>query len=274
MSGGDPGRYWDERLRAAPGLTGVGRSDFDARYNHWLYRAQRDRLDELLARHAVAVAGARVLDAGSGVGFFVDFFLARGAAAVTGLDISEGAVAGLRARFPGQRFLLADLGDPAFDEAALGGPFDLVSAMSVLFHVVDDRRFERALGRLAASVAPGGHLVLSDTLRPPGLHRVAHVRTRPREAYEAVLAARGLEVVAVAPLHHLLNRSFVPRLGPRAIGALRLGALLYRLDGWLARRGVGNAGNQKLLLATAPPRPPAGGGPAPRRPAPRRPTPR
>jgi cyclopropane fatty-acyl-phospholipid synthase-like methyltransferase len=62
----------------------------------------------------------------------------------------------LRAKYAGQpvQVVETDIADPC----ELGGPFDWVSAIGVMFHIVDDDRWRAALRHLATLLTPGGLL--------------------------------------------------------------------------------------------------------------------
>jgi SAM-dependent methyltransferase len=103
------------------------------------------------------------LDIGAGAGHWIDFYRrALGASRVTGLEISASAAAALTASYaddPEVSIVEADVADESFD---LGERFDVVNAVDVLFHVVDDDQWSRAVRNLASQLAPGGRLVVAE----------------------------------------------------------------------------------------------------------------
>ncbi|MEZ5332962.1 MAG: class I SAM-dependent methyltransferase [Thermoanaerobaculia bacterium] len=245
-----PREYWESRLERDPGLTGTGHRAFDGRYNAWLYRALREAVEGVLDERGLELAGRSILDVGSGGGFWLDVLSARGPARLSAVEWTRVAARRLEARYPRVDVRCVDISSP---ELELPGPFDLVTAISVLFHVVDDAAFERALSHLAANVAPGGWLLLSGVLRKRRLPAAAHVRFRPRSAYAEPLERAGLEILEVRPVLYLLQRTFIPFVGPALVNSLRLGALFYRIDRFMSRRRWPNGFQQKLLVARRPP---------------------
>lgn len=242
----NPRSYWESRLGANISLRGTGHRAFNLAYNDRLYAAQRDCVEQLLDDHDVDLQGGSALDVGSGNGFFVRCWLERGASTVTGLDITVASVAYLQRQFPQNSFAVADV---AAAHLPLDRRFDLVSCISVLYHVVDDEKFARALGNLGASVGPGGHLLVSDTFVPSILPTARHARFRTLDQYRTLLARAGFEILDVLPVYYLLNRTFVPLVGPAVLNRLNLAGSLYRLDSRWRAEGRSNGDGMKLLLA-------------------------
>lgn len=236
-----PREFWEQRLTEHFDLRGTGQTGLPLAYNRACYELRRRVLERALREHGVDPAGKQVLDVGCGSGFFAAFYIARGAR-VTGVDIAPTSIERLRTRYPEARFLLGDV-----SEMALDGPFDLVNAFDVLYHITDDPRWEAALRRLAGVVAPGGTLLVTDTFEESrGL--AEHNRMRPLARYRPVLESAGLEAGELYPTHVLLNRE----LGPfRFLN--RLPWLLLPLDRVLLGLGLGyGPAANKLLVARRP----------------------
>jgi 2-polyprenyl-3-methyl-5-hydroxy-6-metoxy-1,4-benzoquinol methylase len=237
-----PREFWQDRLSRNFDLRGTGEPGLSEAYNERCYRLRAYVLQAMLAEHHVDVRGKSVLDAGCGTGFFVEHFLSRGAR-VSGVDLTDVSVANLSRRFPEARFEVADLS--AWNPRET---YDLVSCFDVLFHIVDDDAWERALTNLVAAVKPGGWLAFSEIFLPGKRRREAHNTERGRERYRTALLARGMAWVGERPTHHLMNRP----LGPfRFLN--RVPDLLYRVDLTLLMTGVleGDGGN-RLVLARKP----------------------
>jgi SAM-dependent methyltransferase len=233
-----PKEFWDRRLAEQFDLRGTGETGLSLAYNRACYDLRRDVLERALRQSGADPRGRSVLDVGCGTGFFTAYYLARGAR-VTGVDIAPTSVERLRARFPGARFLLADV-----SEVEVEGTFDLVNAFDVLYHIVEDARWEAAVRRLGNAVAAGGWLLVTDTFAPLGAI-AAHNRMRPLAEYRRVLEPLGFSLGSPRPTHVLLNRE----LGPfRFLN--RAPWLLLALDRALLALGLGHdAKVSKLLVA-------------------------
>lgn len=215
----DPAAFWQSVLSAHPDLSGTGEPGLSLAYNRAMYRLREIVVTRTLAKEGVKLRGARVLDGGSGVGFWVNYYSRLGAT-VTGIELTEAGATLLRQRFPQARIVQGDLA-----ETDPGGTFDLVNCMDVLYHITDDARWEAALRMLARAVEPGGVLLVSDVVGGWQGPLAAHCRPREISRYAQVLASEGLTPPSATPTHFWLNRE---------LGALRglnrLPALLYALD--------------------------------------------
>lgn len=232
-----PREFWDQRLSEHFDLRGTGETGLSLAYNRACYTLRREVLERSLREAGVSISGRRVLDVGCGTGFFTAFYLQRGAV-LTGIDIAPTSVERLSRRHPEATFRLADV-----SEAEIPSGFEIVNAFDVLYHITDDARWEAALRRLGAAVAPGGVLLVTDTFAPGAA--AEHNRMRPLARYRAVLEPLGFTFERPRPTHVLLNRE---------LGALRFlnraPALLLALDRMLLGLGLGHdPAVSKLLVA-------------------------
>jgi SAM-dependent methyltransferase len=145
--------YWENRLSEEYSLAGTGSHGLGVGYNKWVYRIQRQNFLSTLQPLVPGRSDLRVLDVGSGTGFFVDRWHEFGVSRVRGSDITATAVAGLSARSPNDRFVQLDIGGEDLSPLE-GARFDLVSACAVLYHVVDDDAYERAFHNVASCSTP------------------------------------------------------------------------------------------------------------------------
>ena len=161
----DAKRFFESWHRASPeslsdaDTIAAGRSRLASRFH---YNAVENSIIECLSARPLP-RPLRVLDVGSGAGHWIDFYRdVFDADHVVGLEISEPAVRALEGRYadaPEVEIAEGDVGDSAF---ALEHEFEIVNAIGVLFHIVEDDRWERAVRTLGRRLAPEGVLVVSD----------------------------------------------------------------------------------------------------------------
>jgi SAM-dependent methyltransferase len=238
-------RYWTELHdrgfdESTVGYPGIARS-----LNAGMYRAFLRAAGRTIDAAGLRARDARVLDVGSGTGIWIDFWERRGASEICGADLAQSSVDRLAVRWPHHRFVQVDIGDAAAD---LPGDNDIVSAMSILLHIVDDARFERAIANLGGALRAGGALI---TIEPAVVHRwwgppfgpEANSKARPIRAYREALARAGLELELVRPATVLLANVVDTR-----------SELTFRLlerYWWLLTQGVGPRERAGTLAAAA-----------------------
>lgn len=223
-----PQEFWEQRLSQHFDLRGTGETGLSLAYNRACYALRRETLDRALRELSFDPRGKNVLDVGPGSGFWVEYYLGRGAR-ITGVDIAPTAVKRLAEKYPAARFMHSDV-----SEVALIEKYDVVNAFDVLYHITDHAKWEVAVRHLAEAVTPGGLLLITDMFSalPRGAE---HNVMRPLSAYETITKAAGLERVWLQPTHVLLNSE---------LGAFRFlnraPGLLLLLDRMMLAAGAGN----------------------------------
>jgi 2-polyprenyl-3-methyl-5-hydroxy-6-metoxy-1,4-benzoquinol methylase len=238
------GAYWERRAqrfaKQGEGLAAVCSYGMPEFYNRMIQWTQRRALTPWLT----VSPGLRVLDIGCGVGRWSRWLAAQGAQ-VMGIDVSPTMIAEARRRVQQAglsarcRFAVQDL-----ESLDAGGPYDLVLAVTVLQHVLDDERLAAGLSRMVRHLTPGGRMLLLEAA-PTRLNRrcdSAIFTARTRDRYQALFAGSGLTLhttVGVDPapfkLWLLPHLKRMPRpLGIAATAAISAASL--PMDALLAPR--------------------------------------
>jgi len=193
----DPEAYWANRYSEVD-VTRSGHIDLPAAYNLWLYRRKKEHLLHLLRRQGFEPKGASIFEVATGSGVYVDFWRQQGVAKLVGIDISEAAASAVRSRFPQYQFHKRDLSEPGL-ASLVGTGFDLVTAVDVLYHIVDDQAFARSLENMAAVIAPGGLLAIHDIWLNGETRDFGYMRLRDLSDYTRALERAGFDVLVRRP---------------------------------------------------------------------------
>lgn len=224
--------FWDARLAADWTESGVGYRALGRGFNRWMYRVRR----EVFAREASRLGigpDARILDVGSGIGRYLQWWREAGATDITGSDVSRAAVRQLRAGFGSSRIELLDI--TAGTDPFTPGTFDVVSCMDVLFHLTDDALYDAAVGNLAALLRPGGTLMFTENFLHRAQDRTEHQVNRTGAHITRVLAGHGLRVRRRVPMLVLMNAQVdAPWVWRKGWGGLLRAAGLTPPTSWLA----------------------------------------
>lgn len=201
----DPQKYWEERLKSRFNLTGVGNIVFDSKYNEYLYKLQLAILIKALRKYNISLREKKVLDIGCGTGFFSKFYL-NNLAQITGIDITTISIESLKKSLPGGRFITLDISAefPATKESFVK-EFDIINILNVIFHIIDEVKFEKALENIAVCLKEGGYLFISDYFGDTDVSPAQHVKFRRLERYQ-ILQQKGIKILEVIPIYYFMNR--------------------------------------------------------------------
>lgn len=157
----DSRSYWDRWYAQArefsDGIT------VDDQYNPLFVRYHYNSTENSLIRYFARqpLAQPTVLDIGSGAGHWISFYReVFHAEHVTGVDTSASCISALRDKFldvPNIKIEECDISAPnvTFEKS-----FDIINAIGVMFHIVEDDAWERALRTLAAALKPNGVIAI------------------------------------------------------------------------------------------------------------------
>jgi 2-polyprenyl-3-methyl-5-hydroxy-6-metoxy-1,4-benzoquinol methylase len=197
----NPKHYWEHRLNKSFNLKGVGHIGFSESYNSWLYRRKKRCIESCL--RDTPLKDKDILDVGCGTGFFVEWYLKRGAN-VVGIDITDVSITNLRQRYRGE-FFTQDI--TASDYRAYR-EFDIVNMWDVIYHIVESHSFNQALDNVSRSLKQGGLFLFTDWFGAFSDVRIAdHVQARCLGTYQKILAKKGFELIGIYPLYNTLNRT-------------------------------------------------------------------
>lgn len=248
--------YWDQRGRdfggRGAGLRAVCSYGMPSFYNGYIHLTQQ----LALAPHLRVAPGTEVLDLGCGIGRWSRRLAKRGAH-VIGVDLAPSMIEEARRRT--ERASLGDrieyrVGD--LRTLSLHRLFDLVLAVTVLQHILDDAGFARAAANVARHLAPRGRAVLLEAAptRSNDACNTAVFRARTEEQYVAAFRAAGLRVAGVTGVDPAPFKTRVlPRyrtMHPLAAKTVMFGATALSLpvDALLGRRLTAASWHKVFLL--------------------------
>ncbi len=196
-------QYWHSRLVAHLGLQGTGTSLAPEAWQRWLYRGKKRAYKRLFHRNRLILHGKRTLNFGCGTGYFEDVWEQWGAECADGIDFVPEVIETLARQHPWRRYLAADISEcPASLEQF--DPVFLLTAIDVLYHIVDDQRLMNTLRPLVARLARDGYFLFTDALREQ--KTAQHVRFRSLNQWRQILEKLGMEVLDTEPVFAFHNR--------------------------------------------------------------------
>jgi SAM-dependent methyltransferase len=194
----DPSDYWGQLVSGTGDLAHVGQDALGS-YNRYAYAFRLAAVRRMLSEAGILSKPFSVLEAAYGEGFYLPFWKAQGASPVAGIDISERAWRAAQTRFPDFDLRKGDLTDAA--SFANLGTYSLVTAIDVLYHIVDDRLWRSAVTNLLGRVGPEGSFLFTEKFpKTSPYQRFEHVRRRPMEMWSELLKEHGFEITRVRPM--------------------------------------------------------------------------
>ena len=129
---------------------------FDQRAETWdAHGTPRETIINTILDTAGVTRGVSILDVGCGTGVLFPYYLARGAAGVTGVDLSPAMIAQAKAKFGSDPRITLLCGDAS---VLAPGKFDTC----VVFNAMPHFQSARALiGALSKALVPGGRLTIA-----------------------------------------------------------------------------------------------------------------
>jgi SAM-dependent methyltransferase len=193
----DARRYWSNRFSRYTGsLRGPGDEGLSDAENAREYAAAAAQFLALARSLPVDYAAANVLEIGPGTGFYTDLLRDLGVSRYTGLDIASAFLPTLAGRFAEFAFAQADVTELPLRSEPTATAFDLVVIIDVIEHIVDRGALAEALGGLAASLAPGGRLLIAP-LMPASRRHLFYVHFWSQA--DVLACVPGLRLEAVTP---------------------------------------------------------------------------
>jgi hypothetical protein len=137
------------------------RPGYDPVLVRYHYNTTENTILDFFTAHGKPKEGLRLLDIGSGAGHWIDFYRSVfRVSQATAVDISGPCVESLQAKYQGDeavRVMQADIAQPETD---LDGEYDLINAIGVMFHIVDDELWKLAVANLSQRLARGGLMIV------------------------------------------------------------------------------------------------------------------
>jgi SAM-dependent methyltransferase len=155
-------QWWDntfyEETVSDANTISAGRKVLPALYH---YRSVETTVLGALIRRGHDPHGNRVLDLGSGAGHWIDFYLGLGAKECLGLEISSKAAGHLHFKYAGDGRVRVARGDLLNSLRDISDSFELVNAVGIMFHIVEDNEWNEAIGLIGRRLVDGGVFVAS-----------------------------------------------------------------------------------------------------------------
>ena len=136
-------------------------ANFNPLFARYHYNSTENSIIRYLVTRKIPQA-PDVLDIGSGAGHWIDFYLeVLRPERIVGIEISEPCAAALRKKYDGKENICVIEADITSPDLALNEKFDVINAVSVMYHIVEDQLWMQALKNIANRLKGNGIIVVS-----------------------------------------------------------------------------------------------------------------
>jgi SAM-dependent methyltransferase len=122
-----------------------------------------------------------------------------------GTDITDVSVENLRKEFHSETFYQLDIGELSQSSPVWDEKYDVASCFDVLYHIVDDERYETAIKNIYQMLRPSGFLILSDNFVHRTPVRGTNQVSRSLYQIEDIMKRTGFQIISRKPLFFLMN---------------------------------------------------------------------
>lgn len=193
----DPASFFDRILAERHDDRSLIDPEWSRMETRFHYNLVENAIIRWLVAKRIRPEQTRVLDVGFGNGHWLDFYVTVvGATEVVGVDFSQVAVdrqTRLFASHPQVRLVRGDISE----DLPLSGPFGLVNAIGVMFHITDDARWTSALARISGLCMPGASLIIGGDFGTTTEMRGVMRKVRALHVWEAELSRQGFAIERV-----------------------------------------------------------------------------
>ncbi len=125
------------------------------------YASVEMRILKHLRNNRISMNQARVLDIGSGSGHWIDFYKSLESLEISGIDISTAAFKYLKEKYAEDSTITIYHGKALDVIEKINGRYDLVNAIEVISHIVEDFEWESTIKTIRNRLKKGGLFIVS-----------------------------------------------------------------------------------------------------------------
>lgn len=196
----DPTQYWQQRHQKTD-LATVGYIGLGLPFNYWMYRVREKVFDQTVLQEHLNLSQAKILDIGSGSGFYINRWRNLKAKNITASDFSSRALKQIKKSFRKLKTLEMDI---TLSPPKNLGQYDIISAFDILYHILDDKKYDRAINNIYKLLKPDGVFIFSENLTEK-TERGPYQVSRSQKTIFQNLKKSHFQIEQVKPIFYLMN---------------------------------------------------------------------
>lgn len=201
----DAQSYWEQRLSSGPGIHKVGHLAYGYVFNAALYSLRKNLVNAVLKTLYIDFnpSALSVLDIGCGTGFYLSLWQNFGVKEIHGIDFTQSSVDYCKKEFSECTVIKADISNE--ESLSSLGLYSCISVFDVLFHIVDDEKYNLAIKNIASHLQDDGILLYSDNFLRYDTIREKHIVHRSLQQISEILTKNELEIVKRQSMFYLMG---------------------------------------------------------------------
>lgn len=192
----DPARFFDDVIHAeSSDESTLISASWPPSWTRYHYNLVENGIIRMLRGAGIELdESSQVLDIGIGTGHWLDFYReVLGASHIVGVDFSERAIERVGARLAHVTGTTLHHGDVCVPRPAWHDRFTVVNAIGVMFHIVDDDAWARAVHNIGRYLTDDGIAIVGGDFGEETRERGVMRRTRSIAAWRELLTSEGLQ---------------------------------------------------------------------------------
>jgi 2-polyprenyl-3-methyl-5-hydroxy-6-metoxy-1,4-benzoquinol methylase len=184
--------YWNNITKNELSIRTVGNLRFSLHWNKYEYKL-RQKMIEKITKH-VDLINKSVLDVGCGSGFWINYF-SKFTNDITGIDISSNIIKRHKEKFS-DRFVFKQV-DITRDDLlkVLKKKFYFINIIDVLFHIVNDNDYKKAINNISQIIKDDGFVLTTDMPIYRKDKSCSHVRYRKENFIMKTFSDNGFKLI-------------------------------------------------------------------------------
>jgi SAM-dependent methyltransferase len=167
-------------------------------WTRYHYNLVENDIMEIVVKYDLPVQGANILDIGSGTGHWIDFYrTCFEPAQLWGVDFAQKPLNKLKKKFDSDIHLrCSDISSEVPGELG-ANRFDIINAIGIIFHIVDDEKWRQAISNLASLLKDAGILIIGGDFSGTTQERGVMRKTRSLREWRDLAASLDLNILEV-----------------------------------------------------------------------------
>ena len=195
----DPGSFFNDVIHSdAENETQLINQCWPLFWSKYHYNLVENGIMEIIMKYNLSATGSAILDIGSGTGHWIDFYRSYfDPSCIWSIDFASGPLEKLKQKYENVvSFLHWDI-SAAIPDIISAERFDIINAIGIIFHIVDDIKWEKAIENLSALLSDKGVLIIGGDFGPTTLERGIMRKTHSLDEWEKLVQTLGLKIIEV-----------------------------------------------------------------------------